>query len=132
MACVDGNQLLDTMPFGDREQQCVDIRQPQLTVALEECGGSLLIAFARREQLDPALSCPAQHCQGRLGRAMRRISRAKQCVSLSDDLPYGAELPTLAATGPNGCDRGSVVLVGFREYGAEPLFRLAILAKQSD
>ena len=103
------------MPFGDRQQQSVHVGEAQLTISLENRGGSLVIAFAGREQLHPTLSRPSQDRQGGLRGSMRRISSPKQRVGLADHFPDGAELPALAAAGLDGCDRCGVVLVGFRQ-----------------
>ena len=103
------------MSFRDGQEQGVDVRQAQLTVALQDRRRSLMIAFACRQQLDSALARPAQYDQGSVRRSGRCDAGAKQRIGLANNLPERAQLPALSATGLDRRNGRGVVLVVLRE-----------------
>jgi len=72
---VHRDHFFHTISFRDREQQSVDVRESQLTVALQDCRRSLMVGLVCLEQLDAALASPARHDPGGFGRARRRVAR---------------------------------------------------------
>src|SRR5712692_8001640 len=69
MAQVNGDELFHPMSVRDRQQQGIDVREAQLTVAVQDCRRPLMIAFFSWQELDSALLRPTQNNQRCFGRA---------------------------------------------------------------